>query len=47
LGVAVVIIAGHHRRHVVVEGSGMGWLLEVREVGQGRVVIIIIIRDGG
>jgi hypothetical protein len=30
---------------VVGEGSGMRWLSEVREVGQGRVVIII--RGGG
>jgi hypothetical protein len=32
---------------VVGEGSGMGWLSEVREVGQGGVVVIIVIRGGG
>jgi hypothetical protein len=34
---------------VVGKGSGMGWLSEVREVGQGGVVIIIIVvvRGGG
>jgi hypothetical protein len=34
---------------VVGEGSGMRWLLEVREVGQGRVVIVVIVvvRGGG
>jgi hypothetical protein len=31
---------------VVGEGSGVGWLSEVREVGQGGVVVIII-RGGG
>jgi hypothetical protein len=31
---------------VVGEGLGMGWLSEVREMGQGRVIIIII-RGGG
>jgi hypothetical protein len=32
--VVVVVVVG--------EGSGVGWLSEVREVGRGRVVIIII-----
>jgi hypothetical protein len=34
---------------VVVMGErlGMGWLLEVRVVGWGGVVIVIIIRGGG
>jgi hypothetical protein len=30
---------------VVGEGSGMRWLLAVREVGRGRVVIVV--RGGG
>jgi hypothetical protein len=40
--VVVVVVVG--------EGSGMRWLSEVREVSQGRViviVIIIVIRGGG
>jgi hypothetical protein len=32
---------------VVGEGLGVGWLLEVREVGWGRVIIVVIIRGGG
>jgi hypothetical protein len=32
---------------VVMEGSGMRWLSEVREVVRGRVVIVVVIRGGG
>jgi hypothetical protein len=32
---------------VVGEGSGMRWLSKVREVGRGRVVVIVVIRGGG
>jgi hypothetical protein len=37
-GVVVVVV-------VVGKGSGMRWLSEVREVGQGRVIIVV--RGGG
>jgi hypothetical protein len=32
---------------VVGEGPGVGWLLEVREVGQGRIIIVIAIQAWG
>jgi hypothetical protein len=32
---------------VVGEGLGVGWLSEVREVGQGRVVVVVVVFRGG